>query len=410
MEGACWQPKKGNEVKNLIKKKKLSIELHPGTEVLYRVYGNKNGDTHMKPLRKRRWKLLQVESSIACNLQCIMCPWKQMRKDMKGHGLLSEKIWNGIRPYLPEFRSVDFTGGGEPLLQPRLLAWIKEAKSAGCEVGFLTNGLLLGKDLAHKIIIAELDWICFSIDGSTPDIYRKIRQGSDFDRVCNNLMNITKLRRNRIPKTPKIMINFVLMTVSFHQVEEIVRLAAHLGVDQVNFKQCDVIRGKQGKDLGLFAAKESKEIRRLSKNLSKARRLARKLKVLTTFFPFTPEELPVCEQDPRNFIFVRHDGAVTSCINLAIGGPTTFFGKESAMPTVHYGFLPDSDLEDLWQSDVCLYYRDRFQHRVQAYEKTIINSLIGSSGSNRQKILRAARDAMPEAPEGCKVCHYLYNV
>ena len=45
--------------------------------------------------------------------------------------------------------------------------------------------------------------------------------------------------------------------------EEIVRLAGRLGVDQVNFKQCDVIRDKAGKNLGLFAPGETGEIRKL---------------------------------------------------------------------------------------------------------------------------------------------------
>lgn len=370
-------------------------------------------DPHMKPPRKRRWNLLQVESSIACNLRCIMCPWEQMREGMRNRGLLLQEIWEGIRPYLTEFRSVDFSGGGEPLLQPRLLTWVKEAKSAGCQVGFLTNGLLLGKDLAHRSMDAGLDWIGFSIDGATPGIYHEIRRGSDFARVCENLANVASLRpatAPKAPKIPKIMVNFVLMTLNFHQVEEIVRLAADLGADQVNFKQCDVIRGEREKDLGLYSAQEHRETRRLAKALSKARRLARKLRVRTTSFPFTPEELPVCEQDPRDSVFVRYDGAVASCINLAIGGPTAFLGEESFMPTVHYGFLPGDDLLDLWQSDACTHYRDRFQRRVQEYEKTLINGLLDAAGSSRQKIMQAARAAMPEAPEGCRVCHYLYNV
>jgi hypothetical protein len=85
---------------------------------------------------------------------------------------------------------------------------------------------------------------------------------------------------------------------------------------------------------------ETKEIRRLKKSLDKARRLAKKLNITTTAFAFTPEERPVCEQDPRDSIFIRHDGLVAPCINLAIGGPTTFLGNEVIMPDAHYGRLP----------------------------------------------------------------------
>ena len=58
---------------------------------------------------------------------------------------MSQKVWDSIRSYLSEVYSIDFTGGGEPLLQPKLEEWIAEAKAADCETGFLSNGLLLRK-------------------------------------------------------------------------------------------------------------------------------------------------------------------------------------------------------------------------------------------------------------------------
>ena len=206
------------------------------------------------------------------------------------------------------------------------------------------------------------------------------------------------------------MINFVLMDMNYHQAEEIVRLAHKLGVDQVNFKQCDVIRGDAGKGHGLFGPGKTREIRRLQKLLDKALRLARKINIATTAFAFTPEERAVCEQDPRNSMFIRYDGTVAPCINLAIGGPTTFLGKDVIMPSAHYGQLPQDDLLDLWHSDKCKFYRQRFEHRVEKHDRVMMDRLIGSSGSNRQKALQAAQDAMPAAPEGCNVCHYLYDI
>jgi MoaA/NifB/PqqE/SkfB family radical SAM enzyme len=225
--------------------------------------------------------------------------------------------------------------------------------------------------------------------------------------VCENVANIAKLRTGNVPKT---MINFVLMDMNFHQMEEIVRLAAHLGVDQLNFKQCDVIRDKEGKGFGLFASEESREIRRLQKSLEKARRLAKKLNVETTAFAFTPQELAVCEQDPRDSLFVRYDGTVAPCINLALGGPTTFLGEEVTMPSVHYGRLPGDDLMDLWKTEICQFYREKFQERVEKYDNTIVNNLLGSGGSGRERTLLAAREAMPAPPRGCNVCHYLYDI
>jgi short-subunit dehydrogenase/MoaA/NifB/PqqE/SkfB family radical SAM enzyme len=360
-----------------------------------------------KSLKKRPWRLFQVESAITCNLKCVMCPWREMAKKAQNRGIMTPEIWAAIRPYLDRVQSVDFTGGGEPLLQPHLPEWIADATRAGCETGFLSNGLLLAADKLKKILAAGINWICISMDGATADIYNKIRVGSNFKRVCENVAHIARLRTGNLPKT---MINFVIMDSNAHQMEEIVQLASRLGVDQVNFKQCDVIRDQEGKGFGLFASEETKEIRRLQKSLDKAQRLAKKLDIETTAFAFTPQELAVCEQDPRDSLFIRYDGTVAPCINLALGGPTTFLGEEVTMPSVHYGKLPEDDLMNLWESESCQFYRDKFQERVVRYDSIIMNGLLGSSGGNRLKILHQAREAMPDPPKGCNVCHYLYDI
>jgi MoaA/NifB/PqqE/SkfB family radical SAM enzyme len=356
---------------------------------------------------QRRWRLLQVESAIACNLNCVMCPWREITKNAGNRGLMSPEVWSAIRPYLTEVKSIDFTGGGEPLLQPKLPEWIAEAKAAGCETGFLSNGLLLKKEKLQQILDAGVDWICISMDGADAEMYEKIRIGSNFKRVCENVANIAELRTGGIPKT---MINFVLMDLNFHQVADIVRLTARLGVDQINFKQCDVIRGASGKGRGLFGNKETREIRRLKKKLAQTRRLAKKLNIMTTAFSFTPEEQPVCDQDPRDSLFIRYDGLVAPCINLAIGGPSTFLGKEAMMPNVHYGRLPHDDLMDLWQSDTSKFYRQQFEQRAKKYEEAIVARLTGFSGASRLRALQEAQAALPDPPRGCNVCHYLYDV
>ncbi|MGD9225299.1 MAG: radical SAM/SPASM domain-containing protein, partial [Desulfobacterales bacterium] len=317
-----------------------------------------------KSLKNRPWRLFQVESAIACNLKCVMCPWREIAKKATDRGIMAPEIWKAIRPYLPQVQSLDFTGGGEPLLQPRLAEWIADAAKAGCETGFLSNGLLLKEEKLKEILDAGIDWICISMDGATAETYNKIRVGSDFDQVCDNVANIARLRAGNIPKT---MINFVLMDINAHQMEEMVQLAARLGVDQLNFKQCDVIRGREGKGFGLFASRETGEIRRLQKLLEKARRLAKKLNVETTAFAFTPQELAVCEQDPRDSLFIGYDGTVAPCINLALGGPTTFLGEEVTIPSVHYGRLPGDDLMDLWETESCQFYREKFQERVEKH-------------------------------------------
>ena len=360
-----------------------------------------------KPPEERRWKLWQIESSISCNLDCIMCPWKDKRKQSLKTGDMSEEIWDALRPYLPETASVDFTGGGEPLLHPKLADWIQEANAAGCRTGFLTNGLILTQDKSLQFIEAGIDWIGFSMDGATAEVYERIRRGADFTSLCRNIATISGLRTG---EKPLIIINYVLMRDTIRDLEKIVDLASDLGVNQINFKQCDVIRGEHGRNFGLFASKETRQIRTFKKILTNARRQAKKRQIQTTAFSFIPDELPVCAQDPRDSFFVRHDGYVAPCINLAMGDETSFLGNDVEMPTVHYGRLQDRDLMELWETAHCRLYRERFTQRSQAYDAVLCNSSFEPSLIKLNEVLTEAKKAMPEALEGCKVCHYLYDI
>ncbi len=361
----------------------------------------------MKPTDARIWRLWQIETSFACNLACVMCPWKGIREQSENDGLMDASVWEALRHHLQNAKEIDFSGGGEPLLQPNLADWITEAKQAGCKAGFLTNGTLLDETVASRMIQAGVDWIALSADGARADTFERVRTGADFEAFCANVRRLTGMRMG---KMPRVMVNFVMMPTNIEELQDFVRLAAGLQVDQVNFKQCDVVRSGEERKLGLFASKAGRETRRHEKTLAKARKLARKLGIETTAFAFVPDELSVCDQDPRNSLFVRYDGQVAPCINLAVGGPSCFLGENVVMPAVHYGRLPDEDLDTLWRTESCQFYRKRFEERVKTHDRELAQANFEPSLIKLEEAFAKARQAMPQAPEGCRTCHYLYDI
>lgn len=363
--------------------------------------------TDHRPPEERRWRLWQVESSLACNLGCVMCPWTEERCRAGDRALMSDDVWAAIRPHLGEIASVDFTGGGEPLLNPRLFDRVAEAHRAGCRTGFLTNGMRLDQEACGRLVAAGTDWVAVSVDGASPEVYEHYRPGADFAVVCGNVRRLAEARDGA---RPRLMVNFVMMPDNVHQLEDMVRLVAELGADVLNLKQADVVRGDHGAGFAVFAGRAGRAVRRMEKRVRRAVRLGRKLGVEVRAARFVPEEEPVCEQDPRDSLFVRYDGTMAPCINLAIGGPTTFLGRPVVMPAVRYGRLPEDDPGEVWERTPCTRYRALFEARERAYAATLAELDIVPRMSALRETLAEARAAMPEPPEGCRTCHYLYGL
>lgn len=350
-----------------------------------------------------------MESSLACNLACVMCPWKDVRKTAAHGGLMTAGIWEALRPHLPQVESIDLSGGGEPLLNPSLLAWLVQAKKAGCAAGFLTSGQLLDEKKAAGLAEAGADWVGFSLDGATREVYEQIRKGAGFDRLLQNVKRLASLRKDG---PPKIILQCVMMPENMGQLGGMVELAADIGADQINFKQCDVIRESTPRGLSLFAGEQLGRLKERQRLLDKALARARGLGIKTTAFSFAPDELPACDMDPSGSLFVAYDGRVGPCINHAYGGATSFLGQEAKMPEVCYGRLPQQDLLDIWErSEECLFFRRRFAQRVQAYNQALKRADLDEPSLYKlNRALDQAKKAMPPAPAGCDVCHYLYDV
>ena len=66
---------------------------------------------------------------------------------------MSRKVWDAVRPYLHDTTSVDFTGGGEPLLQRDVLRLLQELVNENFNVLLETNGSLALDEIPEKVTI-----------------------------------------------------------------------------------------------------------------------------------------------------------------------------------------------------------------------------------------------------------------
>jgi radical SAM protein with 4Fe4S-binding SPASM domain len=106
---------------------------------------------------------------------------------------------------------------GEPLLNEKLFKMISMLKKQNICVMTSTNATLLNKEYAAKIINSGLDILTISIDGTSGEVYERIRRGSDFNLVMKNIHSFLKAKGSKPPFTT---IQMIIMKENEHQANE----------------------------------------------------------------------------------------------------------------------------------------------------------------------------------------------
>ena len=132
------------------------------------------------PIRK-----IQLETSNLCNFNCSICPREKLNVIKK---VLDFKFYKLILKKTQGTKYLDLTGWGEPLLNPKILKMIEEAKKKKFYLSFTTNAYLLDKKIGLGLIESGLDEISFSLDSLS-----KIKE-SDFEqnRLVYELFKLPK--------------------------------------------------------------------------------------------------------------------------------------------------------------------------------------------------------------------------
>jgi len=148
---------------------------------------------------------LWIETASVCNLRCLMCPNKSMAPAERGCMSfdLFRKIVDEARSFAAD---VYLHHRGEPLLNPALFDMVAYARAAGLRTRLHTNGTLLNRDRAERLLAAGPDLVSFSVDGFEKTIYERVRVGAVFERTLENILGLLALRRERGLRRPYVVI------------------------------------------------------------------------------------------------------------------------------------------------------------------------------------------------------------
>ena len=183
---------------------------------------------------------LSFEPTTSCNLRCPECP-SGLRAFTRPTGMLKDKFFRDtIDQLASELLYLVFYFQGEPYLNPAFLDMVAYASAKGIYTATSTNAHYLNDSNAKRTVESGLDRLIISIDGTTQDVYEQYRVGGRLEKVLEGARNIVRWKKELKSKTPFVFFQFLVVRPNEHQLDEISRLAAEIGVDQVRFKTAQV--------------------------------------------------------------------------------------------------------------------------------------------------------------------------
>jgi MoaA/NifB/PqqE/SkfB family radical SAM enzyme len=348
-----------------------------------------------KDRKKKRFGAWQIEITTRCSLQCTMCiktackEWH--RKDM------SVNDFGKIGPYLHDVKNVVLEGWGESLLHKNLVDFICLAKTAGAEVGFVTSGMGLTPDYAHRIVDAGVDFMGFSLSGATAKTHNTIRVNSDFDALISSMENIKQLSLKSPLKKPKLHIVFLMLKDNIHEIPMLLDLAHKIGINEIVLLNIIQVTSWMQDRHKIFTCEEGS----LYKDaIKEAADKARKLKMSLSLPAVFPQNVAVCSENPLNNLYISVDGEVSPCVflNPPVTSPfmRIYCGTEYPAFPVSFGNIFNEPFKQIWEKKEYQEFRNAFISRQKRWKEAYASLL---------EMRRSQDSPVPDPPASCRTCY-----
>ena len=246
------------------------------------------------------YRILQIEISRACNLDCRIC----MRKNLESNtGFMSFDDFKKILGSY-NFREVALHGWGEPLLNKEIFQMIEYAKRQGIRTSLTTNATLVGKNIGN-ILDSGLDSIAFGY--------------YDMDILKKSIENVGELitaKKKRDSKSQlKTYMDITIYKDNTEEIFEVIREGREIGVDAAIlhrlFNVYNVDKGFEN-----LSKKAEEEL------FKKIKEIERELK----FKIYLPKKHALPCRIVKYTVFVTFNGKVTPCCFL----PEVYIGDAEA--------------------------------------------------------------------------------
>ncbi|WP_051327064.1 glycosyltransferase [Desulfatibacillum aliphaticivorans] len=182
-------------------------------------------------------RIVSMKFTNNCQLKCRMCGiWSQEKEaELPGEQWRKaiDKVFHWLGPYRLDI------AGGEPLLRPDNDELTAYASAMGVETVLLSNGALITKARARKLLDSGLDSIHVSLDSLTPEVHDRMRgKAGTFAKATKALKHLQELRRYR-SKDFSIGVASIVMAPNVEELPALAEFVYQGGADFISFQALD---------------------------------------------------------------------------------------------------------------------------------------------------------------------------
>ena len=199
------------------------------------------------------WRITIDTNPEDCNLKCIMCeehsPYsdfiptlfketgiKKRRMDFETvKDIFHQSEQLGIKEIIPSTM-------GEPLLYKEFDKIFELSQKHDIKINLTTNGTFPKKSVLEwaKLIVPNTTDIKISWNGATKETSEKVMLGIDYDKAVSNVVEFIKYRDEYFKSSGyfcRVTFQLTFLENNMHELSDIIKLAAKLGVDRVKGHQ-----------------------------------------------------------------------------------------------------------------------------------------------------------------------------
>lgn len=203
-------------------------------------------------------EVVHIDLTNRCNFNCIACWCNSPLLGDKAMPEWERKLslpFNTLKSVFDDLgeikglRQVKLVGGGEPFMHPDILKIIEyiKNKDRNIEIDINTNFSLVDEKVAERLLELEVDSLTVSIWAGTPKVYSSVHPNQTeqaFHRIKDMLKFIFEQKKAMDRHRPKIILHNVIFKLNYKDVEEMLKFALEVGMDDIQFVPMDPIKGK----------------------------------------------------------------------------------------------------------------------------------------------------------------------